>query len=147
KTVQPTAFNRSGLAKLTMSLNTAEDIRNRIRKTCSFNFDESTNTLESLVIKCMSEVLNMDGISVKDHFFSSLGGDSFDAAVLASRLEEVTNKAVDITHIFDHPTAESLSLTIIKLPLISNLEIQNDFDNVPATFEQLAIWYGMRAAT
>lgn len=147
KSVQELAFNRSDLTKLTSALNTAENIRNRIRKKSFSKPDDSANALESLIIRCMSEVLNMEGINVKDHFFSSLGGDSFDAAVLASRLEEVTNKAIDITHIFDHPTAEALSHTIFKLPLISNFETKNDSENVPASIEQIAIWYGMRATS
>ncbi len=146
KTIQTTTFNRTDFAKLTTNLYTAESIRRRIRKTGPFKSDESIHGLESLVVRSMSDVLNMDGISVKDHFFSTLGGDSFDAAMLASRLQEVTHKAVDITHVFDHPTAEALSLVILQLPRISNQEINSDFIHIPATVEQLAIWYGMHAA-
>lgn len=146
KTIQAPTFNRTDLAKLTTLLCTAERIRKRIRKSGSSKSDESINALETLVIRCMSEVLNMDGISVKDHFFTTLGGDSFEAAVLASRLQEVTHKAVDITHVFDHPTAEALSLIIFQLPQITNPEINRDFFHIPASVEQLAIWYGMHAA-
>jgi amino acid adenylation domain-containing protein/FkbH-like protein len=145
KTAQPTAINRSNLAKLTTSLKTAEEIRSKMRKNSSAHLDKPKNALEILVVKCMSEVLNIDCIGVKDHFFS-LGGDSFDAAVLASRLEEATNKAIDITHIFDDPTAEALSLVIQDLPHVSKLEVKNNSEEIPATSEQLAIWHGMRTA-
>lgn len=141
KTTRTTIIDRSKLAKLTTTLKTAEDIRSKIRKNNVISVDKPSSALEMLIVNCISEVLNISGVGLRDHFFSSLGGDSFDAAVLASRLEEATDKAIDITHIFDDPTAEALSLVIRNLPHISKVKIVNHFE-IPATSEQLAIWYG-----
>ncbi len=149
KPAKSTLVDRSNFVKLTTTLKTAEELQKRIRKDSGdIQLDKSLNTLESTIVKCISDVLNIENIDVNDHFFASLGGDSFDAAVLASRLEEATNKSVDIIHIFDTPTAKNLAILIQQLPYAVSLPENNkDIKDIPATGEQLAIWYGMQVAT
>ena len=143
KPVKMIANDRSRIAKLTTSLRTAEDIHQKLRKSTLKTNDDPKTVVESLVIKGMEEVLNVNNIGLDDHFFT-LGGDSFNAAVLASRLQELTNKSIDIIHIFDYPSAKTLAHEIQKLPHLINIEVKTAPDEIPPTLEQLAIRYGLR---
>lgn len=140
---ESTKMNRSYFAQLTTSLATAEKIREKIRTKKNGAQDPPTNALESIVVSYMSEALNSEMIGVNDNFFS-LGGDSLDVVFLTSRLEEATNKAIDMVHIFEHPTPRTLSQAIEQLSWNSQEETSHIHEGL--TSEQLGIWYGMRAS-
>lgn len=136
---QDKMMEKTAFLKITRSLTTIEAIQRRLRKPSLGPVHTESNPLTSLIITSMEEALNRVGIDNSSHFFS-LGGDSFAAASLAAKLKTATGTAVDILHVFDHPTAQELTELILNLP-------QTSEEAYPATEEQIALWHGLCSAT
>ncbi len=65
--------------------------------------------LETAIARVWSDLLRRPVVGVRDHFFDELGGTSLLVAKVTSELGRLLGREVPVTHIFEHPTVESLA--------------------------------------
>lgn len=69
--------------------------------------------LETALAKVLAEVLGLDAVSVADHFFDDLGGDSLRMTEFVFALDDgVPGAGVSIRDVYLHPTVEKLARAI-----------------------------------
>lgn len=71
------------------------------------------NSIDTVIIDELKQILKLDNISIKDSFFG-IGGDSLIAITLSTRLSNRLNMSVTVKDIFDNPVIEHLSDVISK---------------------------------
>jgi tyrocidine synthetase III len=64
-----------------------------------------TNETEKMLIEIWNNILNVDNIGIKDHFFH-LGGQSLKAANLITKINKSFNIEFPLHEVFNHPTVE-----------------------------------------
>jgi len=74
---------------------------------------EPRTQVEELLVQIWGEVLNIDGVGIRENFFE-LGGHSLLAIQIISRVREVFDKDVPLSALFDAPTVAGLAATIEK---------------------------------
>ncbi len=67
------------------------------------------NEIEEKICDIFSEILNVEGVGVKDGFFE-LGGHSLRATRLVNRIEAETGTRIALKDVFAYPTAEQLAI-------------------------------------
>lgn len=65
--------------------------------------------LETNLAQVWADLLGYPSVGVRDHFFEELGGTSLLVAKLASELRSRLDIEMPVTHIFEHPTVETLA--------------------------------------
>ncbi|MBC3840451.1 hypothetical protein GXW82_10095 [Streptacidiphilus sp. 4-A2] len=67
-----------------------------------------------MIASIWSVALGIDQVGVEDNFFE-LGGHSLRATVVASRIRQAFDCAVQVRHIFENPTVSALAVTVEQL--------------------------------
>ena len=70
--------------------------------------------VEQAVCNAWSEVLGMEHISVHDHFFNDLSGDSLLGTQVVSRLRQIFRLPLPLRVLFEAPTVAGLSMLILE---------------------------------
>jgi FkbH-like protein len=101
----------------------AQRMRSASRK---FDHEEAPRSpVEEAVSQAWGEVLGIDRISIADHFFNDLGGDSLLGTQVISRLRQVFGLPLPLRALFEAPTVSGLSMLILE-----NLAQQEKRDEV-----------------
>ncbi|QMU71640.1 non-ribosomal peptide synthetase [Streptacidiphilus sp. P02-A3a] len=80
----------------------------------STSFVEPSTPTEDVIASIWSVALGIDRVGVEDNFFE-LGGHSLRATVVASRIRQAFDCAVQVRHIFENPTVSALAVTVEQL--------------------------------
>jgi len=65
--------------------------------------------LETTVARVWAAVLGQPEVGVRAHFFDELGGSSLLVPKVAAELSRLLGRQVPVTHLFEHPTVETLA--------------------------------------
>jgi FkbH-like protein len=108
----------------------AHRIRGKIRRVDQQQ--SARSPLEQAVRNAWSEVLGIDEISICDHFFNDLGGDSLLGTQVISRLRQLFGLPLPLRVLFEAPTVSGLSILILE-----NLAQQERRDEVAGMLAEL----------
>lgn len=89
----------------------------------------SDEKIEDYLINIWQESLKVEGIGIKDNFFS-LGGDSLIALEVTEKISRILHLDISLQHMFDYPTIESLRAAI-KQEILKKID---DFSEEEAAF-------------
>lgn len=94
-----------------------------------------SNETEAVLAEIWKELLNVDRVGIKDHFFR-LGGHSLLMPPIASRIAKSLNVFVTFQAIFENPTIEELAAYIIVLRNAAPEEAENDTNIQTVIYEK-----------
>ncbi|HBI21676.1 MAG TPA: hypothetical protein DDY37_03675 [Legionella sp.] len=69
--------------------------------------------LETLIVSLWHAILNQDNISVHDHFFSDLGGDSLSAILFMTRFNDSTPMNMTLRDLYEYSTPAALAYHLV----------------------------------
>ncbi|MFF7656930.1 amino acid adenylation domain-containing protein, partial [Streptomyces sp. NPDC007983] len=100
---------------------------------------------EETVAAVFAEVLGLERVGVRDHFFR-LGGDSIRAVQVVSRLRR-EGLECPVRELFDHPTAESVAAATEAVTVVGPLSVAparrgaGSSASFPLSFAQARVWF------
>lgn len=137
--VEEMQFNeKRSYVRMVQPLYSVEAIQERILR--GQTVSSSEQSLGAVVSKQICSILNLSQIDPETHLFA-YGLDSFDAAVLSFRLQEIFHRSIDIADVLNYPSVLQLSRRIESMPMIPH-----PCHEIPLSKEQMGIWYGWKAA-
>ncbi|WP_428834921.1 phosphopantetheine-binding protein [Staphylococcus aureus] len=92
-------------------LKLTEIAKELITKEITNEYTAPRTQLESIITSLMSDVLNINTLSINDNFFD-LGGDSIIATRLNNRIEEMLGINIPLSTLFNNPTVKKLCIFI-----------------------------------
>ena len=101
------------------------------------------NEIDSNIISCLTNILNIDKISITDSFFS-LGGDSLSAISFSSKLSEKLGLNISVQDIFEYPIIKDLSdyiSTLTEKRTINIITRAEKMEYYPLSSAQKRIYY------
>ncbi|UXE67980.1 MAG: amino acid adenylation domain-containing protein [Chryseotalea sp. WA131a] len=108
------------------------------------NYNNATNSVESLLVDIWSEVLKVDKEKIGiDQSFFELGGHSLNATTLANRIFKKTSIEVSVRAIFENQNIRSLTrhLAAKSLGIFSAIEVAKEREYYPLSAAQKRLYF------
>ncbi|MES2825119.1 MAG: amino acid adenylation domain-containing protein [Pseudomonadota bacterium] len=131
---------RTSTGKISKRLLPAPSAKDLLRQT----YVAPRNSIELLMAKLWSEVLNVNAIGIGDNFFR-LGGHSLLAAKLVSRIRREMGVEISLKHLFEYPTLAALtekinSLTAAEQVMLPVIPLSLEQKKYPS-YAQQRLWF------